>query len=181
MSLALVTSLPGGTEGCVDGVDCCRYCFVSIVMVQWVPWKSVHAVSDWLLSRSKGNMRRCGRHIVHPTCQKGCSNYFNSIARPWEMWQQFKSILFKLILQNDSLVPIVKLPSGECNRTTPMRSKHSFRFQVKAWCRQATSHYPNQCWPKIYVVQATSHYLNQWWLVYWRTYASLGLKELRRG
>ena len=26
--------------------------------------------------------------------------------------------------------------------------------------------------------QATSHYLKQWWLVYWRTFASLGLNEL---
>ena len=29
--------------------------------------------------------------------------------------------------------------------------------------------------------QVRSHYLNQWWLVYWRTYASLGLNELRMG
>ena len=31
-----------------------------------------------------------------------------------------------------------------------------------------------ESWPD----QATSHYLNQWRLVYWRIYASLGLKEL---
>ena len=29
-----------------------------------------------------------------------------------------------------------------------MVSQHWFRYPVMAWCRQATSHYLNQCWPR---------------------------------
>ena len=43
-------------------------------------------------------------------------------------------------------VSLVKLSSHECHRTLPMRSRTL--VQVMAWCRQATSHYLSQCWPR---------------------------------
>ena len=42
-------------------------------------------------------------------------------------------------------VSLVKLPSGDCHWTSLMTSQH---WQVMACCRQATSHYLNQCWPR---------------------------------
>ena len=37
------------------------------------------------------------------------------------------------------MIPQAELPSDEYHRTL---------VQVMAWCRQATSHYMNQCWPR---------------------------------
>ena len=39
---------------------------------------------------------------------------------------------------------LMLIPSGECHGTLPM----SILVQVMAWCRQATSHYLSQCWPR---------------------------------
>ena len=44
-------------------------------------------------------------------------------------------------------VSLMKLPSDECHQTLQMISQHSSSLvHVMAWCRQATSHYLNQCW-----------------------------------
>ena len=40
----------------------------------------------------------------------------------------------------------MKLLSGECHNTSLIISQTL--VQVMAWCRQATSHYLSQCWPK---------------------------------
>ena len=42
-------------------------------------------------------------------------------------------------------VSFVKLHSGECHWTLLIQST---LVQVMAWCRQATSHYLSQCWPR---------------------------------
>ena len=42
-------------------------------------------------------------------------------------------------------VSLVKLPLYECHWTILMMST---LVQVMAWCRQATSHYLSQCWPR---------------------------------
>ena len=41
---------------------------------------------------------------------------------------------------------LVKLPYYECHWTS--NDDQSTLVQVMAWCRQATSHYLNQCWPR---------------------------------
>ena len=40
---------------------------------------------------------------------------------------------------------LIKLPSDECHGRTDDKST---LVQVMAWCRQATSHYLSQCWPR---------------------------------
>ena len=41
-------------------------------------------------------------------------------------------------------VSLMRLPSDECHKTLLM----SKLIQVMTWCRQATSHYLGQCWPR---------------------------------
>ena len=51
----------------------------------------------------------------------------------------FKCVMFKHIVMFS-----VKLPLGDCHRTSLVKSQHW--IQVMAWCHQTTSHYLNQCW-----------------------------------
>ena len=58
----------------------------------------------------------------------------------------FKNIIFKLIVQNDSL--------GTCYETVlkwmqqNLANEKSTLLQMMAWCHQATSHCMSQCWPR---------------------------------
>ena len=57
-----------------------------------------------------------------------------------------KSIIFKLITQNDSLgtsweIELSWVPQNLINEKSAL-------VQVLAWCCQATSHYLSQCWPR---------------------------------
>ena len=58
----------------------------------------------------------------------------------------FNKIIFKLILVNDGC----DISSEIALRWTSLdlSDDKSTLFQVMAWCRQATSHYLNQCWPR---------------------------------
>ena len=56
----------------------------------------------------------------------------------------YKSMIFKLIIQNDTFViqceiALRWIPQNLTNEKSP---------QVMAWCHQATSHYLSQCWPR---------------------------------
>ena len=52
-------------------------------------------------------------------------------------------IILELVIQNSNMELAVQLLSGECHRTSLMRSQYWFRSM--AWCCQ-TSHYLSQCW-----------------------------------
>ena len=66
----------------------------------------------------------------------------------------------KLVISNSSRINILRISSEIVLRWMPqdLTDDKSTLVQVMAWCRQATSHYLNQCWP--------------------RSMASLGHKEL---
>ena len=69
----------------------------------------------------------------------------NSMA-PGRCGSYFKSIICKFIIQNNSLGTHCEIAL----RWTPqnLTNEKSTLVQVMAWCRQATSHYLNQCWPR---------------------------------
>ena len=53
---------------------------------------------------------------------------------------QFSVLLYRLVSSDLMII----MSSDECPKTLLRISQH----QVMAWCRQATSHYMNQCWPR---------------------------------
>ena len=70
---------------------------------------------------------------------------FNSLA-PGRCGCDFKSMIFEFILQNSSLdnrceIVVRWMPQNHTNEKSRL-------VQVMAWCRQATSHYLSQCWPR---------------------------------
>ena len=79
--------------------------------------------------------------------------------RPRQNGRCFADDVFKCIFLNENVWIALKItlqfvPKVPINNIPAL-------VQISAWRR----------W-------GASHYLNQWWLVYWRIYASLGLKEL---
>ena len=69
----------------------------------------------------------------------------NSLA-PGRFERNFSLIIFKLISVTDGWGISCKIAL----RWMPLDLTHdkSTLFQVMAWCRQATSHYLSQCWPR---------------------------------
>ena len=79
-----------------------------------------------------------------------------------EIWNKFYLGKLKLIYANDDCGV-----SGEValRKTSLVRNyDKSTLVQVMAWCRQATSHYLSQCWPR-----SVSPYGVTWpqWVTYW--------------
>ena len=70
---------------------------------------------------------------------------FNSLATG-RSWCEFKSVIFNLAL----LIGIFKSYYDNVLRWMPQNvtDGKSALAQVMAWCRQATSHYLSQCWPR---------------------------------
>ena len=70
---------------------------------------------------------------------------FNSLA-PWRSWCDFKNVIFNLAL----LIGIFKSSYDNVLRwmSQDLTDDKSTLVPVMAWCRQATSHYMNQCWPR---------------------------------
>ena len=72
-------------------------------------------------------------------------NQFNSLA-PRRFERNLRKVIFKLILMIGSWGIICKIAP----RWMPMVLTYdkSTLVQIMAWCRQATSHYLSQCWPR---------------------------------
>ena len=81
-------------------------------------------------------------NVLYPMAHWGC---FNSLA-PGEFEWYLKYVIFKQIL-------LIKC-WGISNKTALIWMSLDFTVdqstlvQVVAWCRQATSHYLSQCWPR---------------------------------
>ena len=73
----------------------------------------------------------------------GCS--FNSLA-PGRSWCDFENAIFNLVL----LIGVFKSSYDNVLRwmSQNLTDNKSTLVQVMAWCRQATSHNLNQCWPR---------------------------------
>ena len=95
--------------------------------------------------------------LLHPTN----TGDFNSFAPEKFEWN-FRHVIFKHILVIDgwgiSCEIVLKLMSLD------FTDDQSTLVQVMAWCRQATSHYLSQCWPRS-MLQMASLGLNE--LTYW--------------
>ena len=73
------------------------------------------------------------------------NNQVDSLT-PGRCGSNFKSLIFRLIIQHSSLGTCCEIAL----RWMPenLTNKRSTLLQVMAWCRQAPSHYLNQCWPR---------------------------------
>ena len=73
-----------------------------------------------------------------------CLLLFNSLT-PGRPGCHFKSAIFNLVLLNG----FSRSSNDNAPRWMPwdLTDDKSTLVQVMAWCRQATSHYLNQCWP----------------------------------
>ena len=58
----------------------------------------------------------------------------------------FEIIIFKVIIENSSLSTRGEITQRLMPQT--LIDKKSALVRVMVWCRQATSHYLNQCWPR---------------------------------
>ena len=74
-----------------------------------------------------------------------CRGWVNSLV-PEGCANDFKMLIFQLIIQNVNLVNRCEV-SLRCMPQNLTDDKSTL-VQVMAWCRQATSHHLNQCWPK---------------------------------
>ena len=70
----------------------------------------------------------------------------HQLISPWEILMWF----WKCNLHSCLLIGIFKSSDGHVLRWMPqdLTDDKSTLVQVMAWCRQATSHYLNQCWPR---------------------------------
>ena len=86
--------------------------------------------------------------LTHPSFGQtvmGMDKIVNSLA-PGRSWCDFKNVIFNLVL----LVGIFKFSYDNVLRWMPqdLTDDKSTLGQVMAWCRQASSHYLDQCWPR---------------------------------
>ena len=114
----------------------------------------LHYVSDLMNPQYRSVLEGMGRitlvvivgtTILVPSCVLNYCNSFNSLA-PGGYDYSLKLVNFKLISMIIFAVFSVKLVSCECRKTSLIIK--STLVQVMAWCRQATSHYLSQCWPR---------------------------------
>ena len=71
--------------------------------------------------------------------------WVNSSA-PGRFWWNFRWVIFKLILVIDDWFISFEIALRWMSRD--LTDDKSTLVQVMAWCRQATSHYLSQCWPR---------------------------------
>ena len=108
------------------------------------------------------------REWVNPGIHKLChmfndEGYFQTVNGVIEMIgntavRQFNSLVagglgYSLKLINFKLISTINILRIVCEIAIMCKPQHltnheSTLVQVMAWCRQATSHYPNQCWPR---------------------------------
>ena len=92
-------------------------------------------------------MQLPGATTLDGTAQQGwIDGYWVNSMGPGLFGFNFKYVIFKLILVNDDW----GIPYEIALRWMPqdLADDKSALVQVMAWCRQATSHYLSQCWPR---------------------------------
>ena len=114
---------------------------------------------EWWRKKPRGGNSREMSRRDHVTHKSGLSNSEFAVgAREchaqclldlthWPLGDlNFKNAIFNLAL----LVGIFKSSDDDILRWMPqeLTDDESTLVQVMAWCRQATSHYLNQCWPR---------------------------------
>ena len=86
-----------------------------------------------------------GRHALSYKRFSGAHNFFNSLA-PGKFEWNLRYVLLKWILVIDDWG--ISREIGLIWVSLDFTDDQSTLVQVMAWCRQATSHYLSQCWPR---------------------------------
>ena len=83
---------------------------------------------------------------LHCTSVSVCSGIDTNSLAHWRSYCDFKNVILNL----DLLIGIFKSSYDNILRWMPqdLTDDESALIQVMAWCRQATSHYLSQCWPR---------------------------------
>ena len=76
---------------------------------------------------------------VHPCVNHELVCMITWLIGPWEIWRQVE----KCYIQTDW-----QLRHSLWNFSQVNVKRHNWLVQIMAWCRQATSHYLNHCWPR---------------------------------
>ena len=84
-------------------------------------------------------------HVIDPNGSDHAEQLINSLA-PGRSWCDFRNVIFNIAL----LFGILKSSYANIFRWMPqdLTDDKSTLVQVMAWCRRATSHYLNRCWPR---------------------------------
>ena len=82
---------------------------------------------------------------VVPQLQQQITTFWNSLS-PGDCDFDFKEVIFKCIVVITFISISIATDFGWMVQDSP--DDKSTLVQVMAWCRQATSHYPSQCWPR---------------------------------
>ena len=92
-----------------------------------------------------GRCPDCQNWIFCSPHRKTSAGLINSLA-PGRSGYDFKNLIFNLVL----LIGILRSLYDNALRWMPQNitDDKSTLVQVKAWCRQAASHYLSQCWPR---------------------------------
>ena len=120
------------------------WCFLVVIIN---PGQAFEQTIEWPVNWDNQMLTWCNVTVTY----EWNFNFMNSswTLTHWpleDLTNNFGSKIFKLIPQNSSL--------GACCEIAPrwlpqnLSNEKSTLVQVMAWCRQATSHYQNQCWPR---------------------------------
>ena len=113
----------------------------ALALWRWCPEMS--QVSLWRLSWKQQSVPFTGRMSTNVSCSHD-ERWVGKLLTHWPL--EDLKIIFKLIPQDSSLgacceIALRWLPQNLSNVESTL-------VQVMTWCRQATSHYLNQCWPR---------------------------------
>ena len=95
---------------------------------------------------------------------------FNSLA-PGKFEWNFRYLIFQIISVID--VWVISCEVALIWMSLNLTDDNSTLVQAMAWCRQATSHYLSQCWPRSVSPYGVAR--PQWLLKYLSTYSHLGV------
>ena len=144
---------------------CSRY-------IAWCGFISLGSTIDFLLIASFNLCLTSGawnstekNQIVHMFSGFAVIVCLNSLA-PGRFQRNLRKVIFQLILVIDGWSISCKIVF----KWTPMdlTDGKSTLVQVMAWCRQATSHYLSQCWPRSLMPYGfnSPQWVNYWWAIH---------------
>ena len=109
----------------------------ALAIYTWVSFSFAFARHSW--------GRTSGRNLWVVSCMLDYVIFFNSLAQG-RFWCDFKNSIFNLVL----LIGVWRSLYDNALGWIPQNitDDKSTLVQVMAWCRQSTSHYPSQCWPR---------------------------------
>ena len=101
-------------------------------------------VMAWRLPTTSHYRNQCWPSSLTHICGKG-EKWVNSM-NPGRFSSNFKGIILKLIIQKRNMSSHYEVALRQV--LDDLTNETSTLVQVMAWCRQATSYYLSQCWPR---------------------------------